>query len=50
MDPKIDGKPISLWESIKVEKDQVLEVQELQLILQPSLLVSCLVDLTDTEQ
>ena len=26
MDPKIDGKPISLWESIKVEKDQILEM------------------------
>ena len=26
MDPKVDGKPISLWESIKVEKDQILEM------------------------
>ena len=26
MDPKIDGKPIPLWESIKVEKDQILEM------------------------
>ena len=26
MDPKIDGQPISLWESIKVEKSQILEM------------------------
>ena len=26
MDPKIDGQPISLWESIKVDKSQILEM------------------------
>ena len=26
MSPKIDGNPVPLWESLKVKKDQVLEI------------------------